>query len=266
VVYEELTGTLENSISNRSIHCCISEARISSFTQPYSEKHHSIFNMMNKLFTAGTALLAVASALPSSPAKGSQPKSPAQPTYFAIDQEARFENAQGLPGVAAAPINIYLDIFWQGFALAISGGLQNIAGVIPQSPANAAVFSNTDVPTLLQGGAAMITTYDDSTVDHFDMKSFYYGCVLATKASIASVPISCTITIKGYYDNEATQLAGQQNYNFATKPLQTSQQMNYAVVPTSFRNLKRVNFEVSDSGLVAAVIDTVHYIVYQKSN
>ena len=71
----------------------------------------------------------------------------------------------------------------------------------------------------------MTTTYADSTIDHFDLKSFYYGCSLGTQASVLGVPQSCTVSIKGYKDELAQELVAEQSFEFEVGLLQTNAQM-----------------------------------------
>lgn len=119
--------------------------------------------MLNKIAVISTVLQAITAA-------SSLPK-----TWYSLDQLARFDNSAGLPLVAASPIGIYLDIFWQGMSLAQTGGLQNIAIVVPNSPPNVAAYSALDLVTVQQGQPSMMTNYADSTIDNFDLKSIYYG-------------------------------------------------------------------------------------------
>jgi hypothetical protein len=106
----------------------------------------------------------------------------------------------------------------------------------------------------------MMTNYQDSTIDHLDLKSFYYGCALGAQASVAGVPLACTVSIKGYADDKGTKLVAQQSFGF--KPSGTSAQMVKAIVDTKFKGLKRVDFFVSNDLLTAGLIDTVSYTVY----
>lgn len=209
--------------------------------------------MLNKINVVGAALLATASAL-------TQAKS-----WYSLDQLARFDNAQGLPVVAASPIGIYLDIFWQGMSLAQTGGAQDLAIVVPNSPPNVAAYSAPDLATVEQGQPSMMTNYADSTIDHLDLTSFYYGCVLSTQASVAAVPVSCTVSINGYTDDEAQQLVATQSFVFTVAALQTSAQMLKASVSSKFKGLKRVDFFVDENVLKTALIDTVSYTVYSAS-
>jgi hypothetical protein len=195
--------------------------------------------------------------------------------FSQLDQSARFENTDGLPLVAASPIGIYLDLFWQGMSLAQTSGLTNVLGVVPNSPPNAAAFSSLDLTTVTQGQPSMRTNYRDSNIDHFDLGYFYYGCTVAAQVSVVGVPKSCTITIKGYTDDNGSNLVAQQSFSYTAGSsggllggllggtgLKTSAQMTKAVVDPKFKNLKRVDFSVSDPLITAALIDSVGYTVY----
>jgi hypothetical protein len=222
--------------------------------------------MMSKHFTVGTALLAAASALP-------QTKS-----WNALQQVARFDNDVGIPAVAVDPVGIYLDIYWQGMTLVNTGGLQDSVGVTPNSRPNYAAFSALATATITEGQPSMMTNYEDSTIDHFDLQSFYYGCVVASQASIIGVPVSCTVSIKGYTDDAAQHLVASQSFGYTvglgllsggnpgSSLLQTRAQMLKATVDTKFVGLKRVDFEVSNDLITAALIDTVSYKVYSEKN
>jgi hypothetical protein len=195
-------------------------------------------------------------------------------TFSQLDQSARFENSPGLPLVAASPIGIYLDLFWQGMSLAQTSGLTNVLGVVPNSPPNVAAFSALDLSTLTQGQASMRTNYADSNIDHFDLKYFYYGCTVAAQVSVVGVPKSCTITIKGYTDDNRSNLVASQSFTYTPggsglvsgllggMGLSTSSQMTKAVVDPKFKGLKRVDFSVSNPTLTAGLIDSVGYTVY----
>lgn len=218
--------------------------------------------MLNNVLAISTVLTALASALPSaSPEAGVVKGTPAK-TYYKLDQLARFENSVGLPAVAVAPIGIYLDIFWQGMSLVESTGLSSIAGPVPNSPPNVAAYSKLDVATLIQGQPSMMTNYQDSTVDHLDLKYFYYGCAVASQASLVGLPATCTVSVKGYADDKGTKLVAQQSFGY--KPTGTSAQMLKASVDGRFKGLKRVDFFVTNDALTAALIDTVSYTVYSE--
>lgn len=173
----------------------------------------------------------------------------------------QFETAPGLPALAVAPINLYLDIFWNGMSL-VETINPLVAGVMPNSPLNFAAFSALDVATVQQGQAAMTVNYADSTVDHFDLKSFYYGCALASQASVAGVPLSCTIMVRGYSDDNGENLVATQNFDYKVGFLQLQSQMQKAVLGNGFKGVKKVEFDVSDELTTAGLIDTVSYTVY----
>ena len=42
----------------------------------------------------------------------------------------------------------------------------------------------------------MTTVYQDSTIDSFDLKSFFFGCTAATKVSAVQLPVNCTTTVQ----------------------------------------------------------------------
>jgi hypothetical protein len=211
--------------------------------------------MMNKVFTAGAALLAVVSASPTTPARAS---------LFKLPQSVDFEDVSGIPVVAAASVGITHGIYWQGFGLAITG-LQDLITVEADSGKNVAVFDMDGVATLTGGPPAMTANYANSSTNNFNLSSFYYGCVLASEARVVSVPQSCTITIRGYSDDEATQKVAEQSFDFKVALLQTNAQMSKAEVSSDFKGLKRVNFFVSNELVLAGLIDTVDYTVYSES-
>ena len=91
------------------------------------------------------------------------------------------------------PINLYLDIFFNGFA-GVSAALPTVAGVRPQSPNNDIVYGQRVAATIEQGQPSMTTDYPDSTVDYLDLESFYFGCVTGLENSQAARPAGCAVT------------------------------------------------------------------------
>ncbi|KAF1938020.1 hypothetical protein EJ02DRAFT_475098, partial [Clathrospora elynae] len=122
------------------------------------------------------ALVAMSSALPSS-------TTPAN-SLFPFYRLACFDNKQGITGLSATPLNIYQNIKWNGMSLSETGGIQQIAMLESNSPPNRAAFAALNVVTIEQGTPAMTVNYADSTMDHFDLLSFYYGCTLSTEAPV----------------------------------------------------------------------------------
>ncbi|KAF1940030.1 hypothetical protein EJ02DRAFT_495882 [Clathrospora elynae] len=213
--------------------------------------------MINKIVTVGTALLAVASAVPTAASFTGFP-------WYFFEQVARFDDLTGVPGGPITPIGVYEDIFWEGMSLVNTLGLQATQGLTPNSPNNYATYSEYDSVTVEQGTpAAMMTKYKDSIIDHFDLHSFYYGCVVASQETAVALPTTCTVTITGYYDEES-EIALQQNFIFVVGS-QTTTQMIKANVDDRFIGLKRVEFDVTNSGRTAALIDTVRYTVYSDA-
>jgi hypothetical protein len=147
-------------------------------------------------------------------------------------------------------------------SLVETGGVQNVAIISPNSPSNYAAFSALDAATVTQGQPSMTANYPDSTIDHVDLKSFYYACALASQASIVRVPQACTISIKGYADDNAQKLVATQSLSYKVDIPQLNSQMVKANVNSKFNGLKRVNFFVDNNTLKAGLIDTVSYKVY----
>jgi hypothetical protein len=158
---------------------------------------------------------------------------------------------------ALYPITNYQGLSWSGFSLGKTIPLQTLAIVKPNTPSNLAAFGG-----LLGGGSGSISSTGTS-IDHFDLNSFYFGCALSTVTSVIGVPASCTITVKGYTDDAGTQLAGQQDFCYTVNTLSLSTQMVQGTLPATFKNLRRVTYTVS--GLATAgLIDTVAYTAYSK--
>lgn len=220
--------------------------------------------MKNKLLTTGTILLAVVSALPSAnsaaPAKRTLLETPPPKTWYKLDQFARFENSEGLPAVSASAIGIYLDVFWQGMSLVKSPDIPLLPGVEFNSPPNCAAYSKLDLITLQQGQPSMMTNYPDSTIDHLDLKSFYYACAVGSEETVLGVPVACTIFIEGYADDQSTKPTVSQSFKYIPSGLSTV--MFEAKVDPEFKGLKNVKFFVSNDTTVAALIDSVRYTVY----
>lgn len=179
------------------------------------------------------------------------------PSLTPRNQIANFENLAGLPLVAVSPIGSYQDLNWNGFSLVKTGGIQNIVIVKPNTPNNLAAFGG-----ILGGGSASISSTGTS-IDHFDLNSFYFGCALGTVVSVAGVPASCTITVRGFTDDAGTQLAAQEDFCYTVPTLNLSTGMVLATLPPSFKNLRRVTYTVAGTA-TAGLIDTVAYTAYNK--
>ena len=203
--------------------------------------------------------------------------------YSAFLQLARFDNLSG-PPVAIKEIGQYLDIDFKGIFLIPTLNLPGHPGVPPNTPSNMAGFTLVNPVSLLKGPPAMSVNYPDSTVDFFDLESFWYGCVLPTQETVASSPISCDITVTGFSDIAGEQQVCKQTFQFRVDGLVSSliggtpvgdqlvtvsKPMLKANLNAGFRGVRKVVFAVADRSLLpslltVALLDTVEYTVYSK--
>lgn len=168
-------------------------------------------------------------------------------------------------------INIYKDLFFQAFTLVnagtngvisglplvggstggVTGTVPNIVtGVKPHSPYRAGGFS--DVTQDAQGTASLTTIYEGSSpTKQFSLISFWWGVVVATQESVASVPQNAQLTVTGYdaNDNSVSQTF---DYDLSS----AIQQMRFAQLKAGFTNLKYAKFalETLASGDAAATL------------
>jgi len=110
----------------------------------------------------------------------------------------------------------------------------------------------------------MTVNYQDSTVDHFDLRSFYFGCAAGLQNGAVSLPLTCTVTATGK-DRKGKQVA-RQSFKFQSNGGLRQNQIK-ATLSRSFVNLGSVEFKTTTGNaaadaLVATVIDTVDYTVY----
>ncbi|KAK3080511.1 hypothetical protein LTS18_000649 [Coniosporium uncinatum] len=209
------------------------------------------------MYTSLTAALALASTVSATAVSSTK--------WYSLRQVARFDNDISVPLTGAAPINEYLDIFWNGMSLVNTVSVAGAnPGVFPNSPSNYAAYSVGDAATVLQGQPAMTVNYQDSTVDHFDLRSFYFGCAAGLQNGAVSLPLTCTVTATGK-DRKGKQVA-RQSFKFQSNGGLRQNQIK-ATLSRSFVNLGSVEFKTTTGNaaadaLVATVIDTVDYTVY----
>ncbi|KAF1992196.1 hypothetical protein K402DRAFT_387852 [Aulographum hederae CBS 113979] len=208
------------------------------------------------MFKSIVSALALASAVSAVPA-WSPPKS------YSLKQLARFDNENGVPLVAVAPIDIYLDIKWNGMSLAETLIDSTVPGIVPNTPKNYAAYAVPDTATITQGQPAMTVNYPDSTISSFSLRSFYYGCSIAAETSVTAVPTTCTVTITGKDANGKTLKT--QSFKYDPKGALSAQMMKASV--SGFDTMYSVEFDTTTGNLVtdllvATVIDTVDYTVY----
>ena len=143
-----------------------------------------------------------------------------------------------------------------------------LTGVTPHSPPNMFVFG---LRSEVENGTPYIgSTYDTSTIDHFDLyvpdyfnngdrNTIYYGCVLLPPTE-ASVPTSCNITVDGF-DRNGHRVATEDLRFLSAGGLR--QPMSGGSFPSEFVGLEHVTFSVQPPGL-EVVMDNLVTRVYQK--
>ena len=133
-------------------------------------------------------------------------------------------------------------------------------GLSPHTPPNAAAFT---LNTQLQFGPALATAaYYESSIDYYSALSFYYGCVVATAETAASVAASCTITAIGM--NRAGNQVASQQFVFQANPAVPKNNMVKGNFNSGFLNVYSINFQVSNNATTAALIDDLIVVLYEK--
>jgi hypothetical protein len=140
-----------------------------------------------------------------------------------------------------------------------------IAGVKPHSPPNVIGYG---IRSKLENGTPSISVeYQSSTIDHFDLfvpdvgPMIYYGCDSDPDSDVA-LPITCTITVRGY-DRNNNELASQDLHFKSHGGI--SQDMAPGYFSKDFVNLYRVEFSTDGPlDLFGTVLDNVWTRVYQK--
>ena len=109
------------------------------------------------------------------------------------------------------------------------------------------------------------TDYDDSTTSNFNFKSFYFGCVLPTQETLASLPLSCSVQVTGYRNGK--QVASQKA-DFRKPLLQLTANMAKVELNDGFCDVDRVSFDTT-GGLIpevltAVLMDEFEYTTFSK--
>ncbi|KAL8688348.1 MAG: hypothetical protein Q9218_005722 [Villophora microphyllina] len=125
------------------------------------------------------------------------------PTTFARRYYGRYEELAHFddddkfaPVVANLPVNKYRRLYYNGFSgVTITGGVQ-LSGIKPQSPNNAVAYGPLNTATDIQKRPAVTAVYQGSTINSFDLESFWYGCVSGLENDIANYPIPCEIFLE----------------------------------------------------------------------
>ena len=95
--------------------------------------------------------------------------------------------------MAAKAVGIYLDLAYRGWE-GIAPTVPPVAGPLAQSPPNSIAYGNTTIPTVVEGQPSITTVYGDSTVQFFDLLSFYFACALGLRNSVIAAPQKCEVS------------------------------------------------------------------------
>lgn len=173
--------------------------------------------------------------------------------------------------MAGNPLEIYQDIFFQGFEVfiaGVAGATSDLPGVEPQSPPNLITYGTLGIATIDQGTPELTVVYPDTTIDHFSFFSFFYGCVLSTEETVLGMPQPCTVTVTGI-DKNGMQVA-QQAFEFNTNGGLSEQMVEAKLV--GFTGLQSAIFSTSaslaglpENATTATVADTFNYTVFGQN-
>lgn len=225
--------------------------------------------MMN--FIVLTAIATLAAAAPTNtltyPATGNgSPQPGTQSKGTATHYEATFDDLQPVAGglVSLTAVGPYDGLDYQGINL-ISLGLGGtiVAGVIPNSSPNVGAY---DIKTALTEGQPTVTTqYSGSVTDKFDFSNFYFGCVIATQETAASLPSACNITVTGY---RASVQVAQQSFEFNPGLLAVTAPLAEAALGEEFKGIDTAKFasDYSVPDVSATLVDSFYYTTYNAES
>ncbi|QIW96641.1 hypothetical protein AMS68_002159 [Peltaster fructicola] len=180
-----------------------------------------------------------------------------------VEHLAKFDDANaglvnGVPARGLTPLGPYENLYYDNLGV-ISDNVV-AAGLKPQSAPNVLGY---DVVANAQGTPQIRSDYDDSKTNHFDLKSFYFGCVASTQETTSSKPLDCSVTYTGYRNN--VQIA-QDTAHF-TAALTTVTANMLKVQARGFTGLDRIVFKTNGlvaSTALAVLFDNLDYVVYLK--
>lgn len=140
--------------------------------------------------------------------------------------------------------------------MAVISATPLLAGLNAQSRPNVLAY---DVVASLQGKHELRTDYDDSTTSSFDFKSFYFGCVVATQETLASLPLSCSVDITGYRNGKQVAF---QKADFRKPLVQLTADMAKVELNDGFCDVDSVTFDTAGlipQVLLAVLMDNFEY-------
>jgi hypothetical protein len=173
---------------------------------------------------------------------------------------ATFDDRTSIPGVSLInPVGNYKGLNWKALDI-LQAGVNGFGAVIAQSGSNVAANG---VPDTLRDGGISITA---QSVKSFDLEYAYFGCVVDTVETAASVAQACTVAFSGYKKGQS-EVFKTVNVQFnPTNPL--ASKMTKATFDRSFAGLDRVDVAIvgglTPSVLTGLLIDNVQYRVYSK--
>ncbi|KAI7164816.1 hypothetical protein KC349_g491 [Hortaea werneckii] len=183
----------------------------------------------------------LSTALPATDSKPSISWTPNQQVVsFTGNSAVKFDNKAagiglGLPTRALQSAGPYGLLAYDN--LGVVGITTEIAGLKPFSTPNVLGY---DVVFAAQGQQTMRAKYDDSITDFFNLKSFYFGCVVTNVIALASAPFPCSMTVTGFRGQD--QVA-QKTVTFT--PDGTVSNLGPANLKNSgFENVDRVEFDL----------------------
>ncbi|KAI7200137.1 hypothetical protein KC316_g1206 [Hortaea werneckii] len=184
----------------------------------------------------------LSTALPATDSKPSISWTPNQQQVvsFTGNSAVKFDNKAagiglGLPTRALQSAGPYSLLSYDN--LGVVGITTEIAGLKPFSKPNVLGY---DVVFAAQGRQTMRAKYDESITDFFNLKSFYFGCVVTNVIALASAPSPCSMTVTGFRGQD--QVA-QETVDFTPDGLVSN--LGPANLKNSgFENVDRVEFDL----------------------
>jgi len=136
-------------------------------------------------------------------------------------------------------------------AFVVTEPIIGTSGIVPDSSPN--IASATMQQDELQLGSLSLNPFGTiaaaSGTKAFDLKSFYFGCVLDDKNTALTVSTGCTIAVTGYYTNG--QQAPEATFAFASNSL-TEATLVLATLPATYTLLQNVTIGIANGAVSTA--------------